>query len=1595
MAFPATPLVTEVGLFLDGAWVNATEDNGWLAENGIEVRNGRSNWASQVDPARLDVTLDNRDGRWSPDYAAGAHFGDYRRNIPMRQGVGRGDPYLTYIGGTSVDVASTPDIAGSGGGSPTAPAFVDVTESEETSSTTTHTCDLSATMAADDRLLLIAHASHESLTATSDLDDWDLVTSGNLYTPWAGFLVYERGPLTSDEATALAGSSVDFTTTASVKSSFQVIRTSAARAGGLGVAYDFEVDASSTYSANPDPPSLTVDWGADEQRWYAIALYGSAGQTVSSYPSSYSSMADGHVTSLVQIASAHRTTSAATEDPGTYTVTGSENWIGLTFAYRATEDSSADGVLDITGDIDIRIEFQLDQDPGELSAPTLEPRIRLARKQAGADGWGIEIWNSVGRMGCSFRWHDSSGVSHFYETDLMPFRIRHDRVAIKVTLDVDDGSSDSVATFSLADRIGGTYAEIGTDTGEGVTSIKGNDAALYLAGRPEDQPAFWEPINGKTFAFELRDGIDGTKVVDADFTAQTVGASGFTDDATRVWTIGAGGRITDMRWRFHGELSSLPVRMSQGADHVWAPIQAAGLFRRLRQPNQRLESAIRRDILRSATNLKQYWPMEETGGGFITRFGAAVGSNAGVITGAVPDTGAVKTFRASSALPTPGDGVWTFEPDTYTPANQAWQLRWLQQIPTGFTGDNLHYFQVWTTDLVWEIAFRDDAGGQFRILAFRGLTTVYTGTWTSFNATGKAFRMQLWVRQNGDDLDINLEAQEPGEALGGGITKTAVVAGSAGTVNRIVLNKDSDVDDWAFGHLTLQDAVTNSTELAAALDAWTGETAGDRVIRLCREEGLLSRIEGDPADTEQMGPQLPETLMALLQECAETDLGILHEPRSVTAVGYRTRTSMVSQDTELALDWDAGEVAAPMELDRDDQSFANDVEVENASGSKARAVLDDGSALSVSEPPDGAGRYDKTFRVNGLDSRLQNLADSRLALSSPDEPRVSDLRIGLHHPALTADADLTDEILESTLGDLVAVSNNVTVALGSTVVRQLVQGTAEYINGFEHIIDYLTSPASPWDDTSPPVVTPPPAAHSVSFRTGPALATAGAPIGILAALGHTSTTPIARSELDAILDTWVAGTGGVTHGVTSAATATTAIGNALPGDLIRVTSTYDPGGSTVARGDLYGIAGATLTSSTDGGEPGLPIIITCADGVDIDENDPSGGGVVLDLVNCRHVWAVGVNVKDSQFGIRTLNWGGTDGFPAYVAYCDIQNIGDAGLTCQGWWQLITSSGGTPPAGAGNEWGYSEFFVLESNTVDGVGVDNPNTGECIYLGRGSTPGWVSYAKDGWVRGNTCNDWTSDAVETKPGCLRIRWTDNDIHVGHAINGSPFGILYVAVALDLRPAAFAIDPQIWVEGNRIHDSDLTNVDASSVHIMGYIGLSGCRIANNILWAKPETGGAHAMWRARHEHGANDTEALTAFRNDPTWVINNTSWGDDTFENAGYGNPFVGAFPGTIDFDLRNNICDQASPATGEVDASSADFIATVPAIGVAADAEWLTYGHGSAFDLALASALIGAGADISDIGFYIERDISDRAFDDKTKPNPGAFQPHPANL
>lgn len=513
-----------------------------------------------------------------------------------------------------------------------------------------------------------------------------------------------------------------------------------------------------------------------------------------------------------------------------------------------------------------------------------------------------------------------------------------------------------------------------------------------------------------------------------------------------------------------------------------------------------------------------------------------------------------------------------------------------------------------------------------------------------------------------------------------------------------------------------------------------------------------------------------------------------------------------------------------------------------------------------------------------------------------------------------------------------------------------------------------------------------------AFRTQQNLATSGSPDHVLTALGYTDTAAITRADLDDILDDWVTGTGGTTRNVTSQASWNTAIAAAVAGDLIRVTSSFTVGsGQLSARGNLYGLSGSTMTASPAGGTAGNPIIITCSDGVEVTGSGYTNNVPVLDLVNCRHVWAVGFNVAGtSQFGIRAMNWGGTEANPAYRAYCQVDEIRDAAIPAQGWFQLISSSGGTPPSGSGNEWGFSEWFVDEMNTVfDPNPTDvTGNPGEGHYYGRGASPGWVSYAKDYWSRGNTVSNYKGNGYESKPGCRRGRMVDNIAYAGRGQNGAPFEMCYQFSGLDDRPSYMDDidgsgngDIQIWCESNRVYDYNITETGTTR-NQMFILGMAGVRIGNNLAWSARDSSGNAGSGDNLYGVLIQSEKDVADFGNTSTQetFIANNNFQARKVSNLGAAD---GSITGVIS---RNNIT--PSGYGGEFTAGSSDYSASTPSPGVLSTAEWDSQGPGSAFHLDDTSGLVGTGDSVSDLTFAIPADIFSQTIP-STDPNPGPFQ------
>jgi hypothetical protein len=450
----------------------------------------------------------------------------------------------------------------------------------------------------------------------------------------------------------------------------------------------------------------------------------------------------------------------------------------------------------------------------------------------------------------------------------------------------------------------------------------------------------------------------------------------------------------------------------------------------------------------------------------------------------------------------------------------------------------------------------------------------------------------------------------------------------------------------------------------------------------------------------------------------------------------------------------------------------------------------------------------------------------------------------------------------------------------------------------------------------------------------------------------------------------------------------------VPGDLIRCTASFDPAEVLTARGNRFGLPGSNMATSPAGGQPGLPIILTCADGVVIDSNNLASNLPVLDLRNCRHVWAVGFNVRGGQFGIRGVNWGGSAGFPAYRAYNTITTIGHSGLIAQGQGASISGAGGTPEPGAENAWGYSSFFVDEMNTISNLGLGTLATpfGEALYYGMGSDPGWLSHARDFWVRGNVCSGFTSDGIDIKPGCMRWSVTDNVFHAGASHNGAMIQCLYVGESLDARPS-WAGNPEGHIEGNRFYNHNITRSQATSSPFVIQVSLAGVTIANNIMWAiaNSNPGGTPSGTGIAVRLRTGRIQAESRVGNEQFVVVNNVMWTGEGVSNggAGVGGAFTGPFP-TAWIDARNNIGSATTTGVQHQTATSA-FIApsAIPAIGTnTANAQLGANGVGSAFDLAAGSALVGAGVSIADLDLLIDADVFGRPI--PATPNPGPFQP-----
>ncbi|MGW4040874.1 hypothetical protein ACWEIM_32140 [Streptomyces sp. NPDC004778] len=740
--------------------------------------------------------------------------------------------------------------------------------------------------------------------------------------------------------------------------------------------------------------------------------------------------------------------------PVRVSVPGPESYLqvdGSATSYARTPDTAA---LDITGDIDLRVEATCDW--YAVQGQALVGKWNSSTNQR---SYLLRLLNGLVILNWS-----TAGTSSLFAQQYLPQLPR--RAAIRATLDVNNGAGGFSVAFYWAPSMAGPWTQIGNTVGTTpTTSIYSGTAPLEVApiaatGVP--------PMRGVVHRAEVRNGINGTLVADFDARAKPAGSTGWTDSAGRVWTLGAGAAVNDRAYRFTGEISSWPARWDVSGKDVYVPVEGAGTTRRLGQGKKALESTLRRRVP-SAPSLLAYWPMEESETADTLAYSPVAGVEPLTLSGV--DWAADDTLGGSAALPSIKAGASLTARVPGTTAT-GWQAEWVYNLPSlppvqtevlrlGITGAAMRTVILYASVSAIRLEALAADG-----TALAALNLTNTDALAAF--AGKWNRLTLYSGDKGGGETLITATWRDVTTNVRWYLGTSPVTGQ-GRIASVSATWDTNLEGMALGHLSVfttpGTGVLNAPPATliydGADDGFLGETALARINRLGGEEAatvdLVGRGSDSPALSTRLGPQRPDTLLALLEEIQEADGGILYERQDRPGLVYRDRKSLYNQPIALALNYNAtGEVPPPLEPVEDDQRLRNDVTVTRDGGTSARSVVATGP-MSVQPPPAGVGPYDEALTLSLYDdSQPAPIAQWRTHLGTWDEARYPTVTVWLH-----AAPHLITSILGMDIGDRLQISNPPPWLPPDTIDQHML-GYTEVLDQFDWTLAMNCAPARPW-----------------------------------------------------------------------------------------------------------------------------------------------------------------------------------------------------------------------------------------------------------------------------------------------------------------------------------------------------------------------------------------------------------------------------------------------------------------------------------------------------------------------------------------------------
>jgi hypothetical protein len=195
---------------------------------------------------------------------------------------------------------------------------------------------------------------------------------------------------------------------------------------------------------------------------------------------------------------------------------------------RATTPDAAS--LDIVGDIDLRAEAT----PRDWTPSGNQTFVSKYTASGNQRSYKFQL-NTAGTL--SLLWSTDGTAVTTKTSTVAVTPPASGKLAVRVTLDVDNGAAGNDVKFYTASSITGTWTQLGaTVTTGGVTSIFSSTAGGNIGASDSGTVDRFAGVIHKCI---IMSGIAGTQVANPDFTIQANNATSFADTATpaKTWTI--------------------------------------------------------------------------------------------------------------------------------------------------------------------------------------------------------------------------------------------------------------------------------------------------------------------------------------------------------------------------------------------------------------------------------------------------------------------------------------------------------------------------------------------------------------------------------------------------------------------------------------------------------------------------------------------------------------------------------------------------------------------------------------------------------------------------------------------------------------------------------------------------------------------------------------------------------------------------------------------------------------------------------------------------------------------------------------------------